>query len=328
MIRNLILDWSGTLVDDLGPVHEATNLIFRHHGKPELLLEDFRKHFVLPYDAFYTSLLPEVALAEIDRMYHEHFVPKQEAVRLLPHAREFLEFCRESGRRMFLLSTIKATHFAAQSERLNVRGFFERTYVEVMDKRHRIPEVLAANDLDPAETAFVGDMAHDVETARYGGVMSVATLTGFDSLEKLAAADPDVIVRDLRQLRSLLEQTARDEIRIEELQVEASVGVPEAERAVPQRLVLSFTLTPEQDFRDLDDDLRRTVDYAVVVEEVKSFIGRRVVKLIETLADELAAHLLERFALREVRIELRKFILPETRYVAVRVARSAQPAGG
>jgi 7,8-dihydroneopterin aldolase/epimerase/oxygenase len=50
-------------------------------------------------------------------------------------------------------------------------------------------------------------------------------------------------------------------------------------------------------------------------------VGRRQDKLIETLAHEIAAHLLRQFKLLAVELELRKFVLPETRYVAVRVAR-------
>jgi dihydroneopterin aldolase len=112
-----------------------------------------------------------------------------------------------------------------------------------------------------------------------------------------------------------------DEIRIEELELMARVGVPQQERAQPQRLTVSITLQPSHSFGELDDDLARTIDYAAVCEEVRCFVGRRQDKLIETLAHELAKHLLRCFDLARIELELRKFILPETRYVAVRVAR-------
>lgn len=113
-----------------------------------------------------------------------------------------------------------------------------------------------------------------------------------------------------------------DEIHIEELAVDARIGVPDDERATPQRLLFSITLVPRTDFRALEDDVQSTVDYAAVADEVRKFTSSRVVRLIETLADELATHLLETFPLREVRIELRKFILPGTAYVAARVTRT------
>ena len=126
------------------------------------------------------------------------------------------------------------------------------------------------NNLTATETAFIGDMVHDVETARHGGVMAIATLTGFDSCEKLSHAHPDVIVRDLGELQKLLEAAApNDEIRIEELELIARVGVPDEERAQPQRLTVSVTLQPRNRFGDLADDLARTIDYAAVCADLR-----------------------------------------------------------
>jgi dihydroneopterin aldolase len=45
--------------------------------------------------------------------------------------------------------------------------------------------------------------------------------------------------------------------------------------------------------------------------------------LIETLADQMAGHLLRQFRPARIDLELRKFILPETKYVAVRVSRKS-----
>lgn len=204
MLRNLLLDWSGTLADDLGPVLKATNAIFRDFGRRELTLEEFRRHFRLPFTEFYAEFLPEATLEGLEVLYMRFFAGLNDEVELLPGAREFLDFCRRSGRRIFLLSTIKATHFDAQAGRLGVRDAFDHPYVEIMDKREKIREILATHNLDPGETAFVGDMVHDIETARHGGVTSVAVLTGFDPLEKLASAKPDVIVTGLPVLQALL----------------------------------------------------------------------------------------------------------------------------
>jgi phosphoglycolate phosphatase len=324
MLRNLILDWSGTLADDLGPAVEATN--FRRFGKAELLLEEFRERFRLPFDAFYDDLLPGVALSELP-LFHEPVIDCQHAVALLPHALEFLRFCQATGRRVFLLSAIKEAHFAEQSARLGVAHFFERVYVGVMDKPERIADILAENHLGATETAFIGDTVRDMETARDGGVMSIATLTGFDSREKLCRANPDVTVRDLGELQRLLEfAPPNDEIRIEALELMARVGVPDLERAEPQRLTVSTTLQPRRAFGDLGDDLARTIDYAAVCADLRRFVAGRQDKLIETLAHEMAEHLLRRFELARVELELRKFVLPETRYVAVRVVRQSVAA--
>jgi phosphoglycolate phosphatase len=52
-------------------------------------------------------------------------------------------------------------------------------------------------------------MTHDVETARHGGVSSIAVLTGYNHPEVLAAVRPDITVPDLGVLRSLFDRPHR-----------------------------------------------------------------------------------------------------------------------
>lgn len=204
MIRNILFDWSGTLADDLRPVLKATNAIFRHYGRKELTLDEFRLHFRLPFAGFYAEFIPEATDEGLGVLYERFFSGLHGEVELIPGARAFLDFCQVTGRRTFLLSTIKSTHFDEQGGRLGVRDAFEHPYVEIMDKREKIREILATHNLAPEETMFVGDMVHDIETARHGGVLDVVVLTGFDPLEKLAPAKPSVVVENLTVLKRLL----------------------------------------------------------------------------------------------------------------------------
>lgn len=112
-----------------------------------------------------------------------------------------------------------------------------------------------------------------------------------------------------------------DCIHIEQLELSAHIGAPDAERAAPQRLTVSLTLEPARGFGALDEDLAKTVDYFAVCEAVKTLAAARPRKLIETLAEEIAALVLERFTVRAVEVELRKYILPDTAHVAVRIRR-------
>jgi ADP-ribose pyrophosphatase YjhB (NUDIX family) len=68
-----------------------------------------------------------------------------------------------------------------------------------------IHTILEENGLDAEETMFIGDMQHDIDTAKHGGVHSCAVLTGYNSLDQLRECGPDVIVEHLGELRQLLE---------------------------------------------------------------------------------------------------------------------------
>jgi phosphoglycolate phosphatase len=93
-IRNVILDWSGTLADDFTPVLDATNEIFRHHGKPAFTAEAFREKFYLPFPAFYKEYLPELVIEDLDVHYRDIFRNMQHGISLLSHSLDFLEYLR------------------------------------------------------------------------------------------------------------------------------------------------------------------------------------------------------------------------------------------
>ncbi|MBU3665863.1 MAG: FolB domain-containing protein [Chthoniobacterales bacterium] len=324
MLRNLLLDWSGTLVDDLAPVLGATNHVLEAYGRPPLTRDEFRQHFRLPFTDFYREFLPDVPLDELDALFHDRFTGIRDEVVPLPGLREFLDFCREDGRRLFLLSSVKHEHFEAQARKLDLLHYFECPYAGVLDKRAKIGEVLAAHSLDPDETAFVGDMIHDVETARHGGVMSIAVLTGYDPVGKIMPAKPDVVVSSLHELRRLLQhasaRNAGDQILIGGLAVTARIGVTDAERSKAQRLEVDVRM--DADFAGVGDDVGRTTDYAAVAAWVAAVCAAREFRLLETLAEDLASGLLAEFPLvSAVEIELRKFVLPDARHAAVRVRR-------
>ena len=206
MIRNIIFDWSGTLVDDLPAVLKASNFVLTQAGKTKMSLEQFRAEFSLPFTKFYDRRTPHIPMPQLEEWFHAEFRRAQTSVVELPHARKFLEFCRAKNFRTFLLSTIHADHFKVQCDVTGFDAFLEKHYTDVWDKRKKIREILAENNLRADETLFIGDMEHDIETARHGGIHSCAVLTGYNTLEQLRAAKPDLIVEHLSELRDVLEQ--------------------------------------------------------------------------------------------------------------------------
>jgi FolB domain-containing protein len=112
-----------------------------------------------------------------------------------------------------------------------------------------------------------------------------------------------------------------DQIVIQDLEVFYRVGVPEEERAGPQRLLLTVELERDFSAAARADDLAETIDYHRLSRRLLNFGQGREWKLIETLAVDLAAMILGEFQPARVGVEVKKFVLPEARWVAVRVSR-------
>jgi FolB domain-containing protein len=108
------------------------------------------------------------------------------------------------------------------------------------------------------------------------------------------------------------------EIQINSLRVKTQIGVPNEERANWQELEIDIAITPTQDFEEMQDAIADTIDYAAVCERVAEISSERPRLLIETLAKEIANAMVHEFGANRASVEVRKFILPQTRHVAVR----------
>lgn len=208
MIRNIIFDWSGTLVDDLPAVWQATNYVLVQAQRPEISLDQFREDFQLPFTRFYDQHTPHIPLPQLEEWFHGRFRQVQDSVVPLPHARDFLEYCQANHINTFLLSTVAPEHFEVQAKQTDLGQFIQHPYVGIWDKRKKIHDILSDHHLAPDETLFIGDMEHDIETARHGSIHSVAVLTGYNTLTQLRRAAPDLICEHLGELRATLEEHA------------------------------------------------------------------------------------------------------------------------
>lgn len=198
MVKNLILDWSGTLANDLPSVLQGLNRMLKLFRKPTLTEVEFRERFRLPYTEFYEEVLPGVPLEKVKSLYLKFFpMPK---IPLLEHAREFLEYAAATERRMVLFSSAPLDHVEEQARYLDVWRYFEHAACGVVDKREHIAGLMQGRGFRPEETAFVGDMRHDIEAGKAAGVLTVATCTGYESVAKLQSAEPDLMVANLSEL--------------------------------------------------------------------------------------------------------------------------------
>jgi len=115
---------------------------------------------------------------------------------------------------------------------------------------------------------------------------------------------------------------APDTIEIRRLRVATHIGVPDEERGASQTVFVTVRMTPSQCFDGLADEISRSVDYYAVSLEIETLAAARPRHLIETLALDIANHLLGNHPLARVAISIEKHIMPNTECVAVHLERS------
>ncbi len=106
-------------------------------------------------------------------------------------------------------------------------------------------------------------------------------------------------------------------VLVDKLEVFARVGVPQAERAHPQRLLISATLHVSA---PTNDEVSDTADYAAVSESIRTLCAHGERKLIETLARDCAQTIFDtQPAVQSLSVTIHKFIIPGAASVAVQL---------
>ena len=198
MVRNAIFDWSGTLSDDQRTVYAACMGLFDELEVKRISYEEFRREMTLPYMNFYRKYTG-APKEELDSIFIKkiHALPDP-----LPFdgALEMLTKLRSAGVKMAVLSSVPQSKIDREVIEYGFDGFFEGVYASAHDKRHLVERITAEQSFVAAETCMVGDMVHDIDTAKHAGLKSVAVTWGYDSKEKLAPANPDVILGEIGSL--------------------------------------------------------------------------------------------------------------------------------
>lgn len=124
--------------------------------------------------------------------------------------------------------------------------------------------------------------------------------------------------------------SARDKISIPGLPVSCRVGVPDRERAVPQQVLIELDLFLDLSAAGREDDVNRTVDYSAVSTTVVATARARPRKLLESLAEDIAAAVLEAYDIAAIRVRVKKPGALRARgvpFAAVEIERSKRADG-
>lgn len=206
MIRGVIFDFDGTLIDSYEPITDSLNHVRQTHGLPPYSLEQVRGMVGHGLETLIEEAIGPKAIEEGVRIFREKYATLcLERTTILPQVRETLE---ELERRTYQMGI--AT---------NKPSYFARDILRTLEIDHLFAEVLGPNDVerpkpDPEmleimmmrlglgaeEVVYVGDMPLDVEVARKAGVSVYALPTGSASRDALLASRPDRLLNRFSDL--------------------------------------------------------------------------------------------------------------------------------
>ncbi len=111
---------------------------------------------------------------------------------------------------------------------------------------------------------------------------------------------------------------------VRDLRLDAHIGVHRHEEGRSQPILVNIDLTVLEAAEPVADRLSEVVDYEQVVNAIRAIVDAGHVKLVETLAERIAASALGDSRVRAVRVRIEKLeIIPDAASVGVEIERLA-----
>ena len=217
MLKAVIFDLDGTLLDTIEDISISCNYVLEHYNKTPLLIEEFKHYVGQGAGQLFTDLLPELSNSEQKEalaLFEKHYAKQFEKnTKIYENISKMLTFFQVRGIKMAVLSN-KPNNFTKKCVLKYLRNWKFDVVYGIRDGIPRKPdpagaiEILKELHVEPNECLFVGDMKIDMITANSANITPIGVLWGFRGREELIKHGAKYIVNDpieIIKLVSLME---------------------------------------------------------------------------------------------------------------------------
>jgi HAD superfamily hydrolase (TIGR01509 family) len=206
MMKAVIFDIDGTLIDSVDLHARAWQEAFRHFGR-EIPFAEVRHQIGKGGDQLLPVFFTKEELAEFGAelekyrgdLFKREYLPR---VRPFPKVRELFERIRADGKQIALASSAKEDELKVYKKIAHISDLVaEQTSADDAEKSKPYPDIFQAalaqlDDVTPVEAIVVGDTPYDAEAAGKAGLRTIGVLCGGFPEAELRAAGCIRIYRD------------------------------------------------------------------------------------------------------------------------------------
>ncbi len=203
MIKLIIFDIDGTIVDAYRAIEKSLNFMLKGLGYPKVSIAAVRKAVGHGDRNFMERFVRKKDVQEslkIYRPHHEKALLRYSKV--IPGARKVLYGLKGKGYKLAIASNRPPKFSMILLRHLDLLKYFDavacaKDKTEIKPKPFLIHRILKRLNVKKEEALYVGDMTVDVRAGRNAGVKVIAVLGGSSSASELKNAKPCGIVRKL-----------------------------------------------------------------------------------------------------------------------------------
>lgn len=210
MIKTVIWDWNGTLLDDLDLSLNSVNILLEERNLPTLSVERYKEIFKFPVIEYYKEAgfnFDEEPFEVPAKQYVRIYRDGVSSVKLFPDVIDTLTYLKDSGYRLMVLSAMRDDNLKLMIDYVGITHFFDGIFgIKDNYAREKISlgkQLVNELDLNPSECLMVGDTLHDAEVSEHCGFNCILYTGGHVSRQRLAMKNLQMIDR-LEELKNIL----------------------------------------------------------------------------------------------------------------------------
>jgi HAD superfamily hydrolase (TIGR01509 family) len=216
MLKNVIFDVDGTLVDSKRDIASAQLWVLQQLGVDTYRLEDLYPLIGKPLTETFATLLPSSLhdrIAEAANLYKERYPPRAlDTTTLFPGVRETVEaLCRNGINLATATTKLTAgtrrvlTHFGIVEHFVQIQGSDDMPF---KPDPFIITKILSDRGWEKKDTLMVGDTDNDIEAGKRAGIRTCGVTYGSLTKQQILHHKPDYVIDSIEELLTLIQESA------------------------------------------------------------------------------------------------------------------------
>lgn len=208
MIKTVIFDWDGVIVDSMPFVAQGIQETAALYGV-HVSLDEVLDGYFQPRDAYYRSLgIDTTDMDELNKRHRAANLKYQQPAPIFPEVTEVLQFLKTHGLTLGIASTAESTYIIERLADFGLSDIFETKSVVggEIAKEDKLNNFLHNHNTLAQEFLYVGDLPSDVKAAHAVGVQAAGIERREAARRKLGALNPEYLFASLDELKFVIEK--------------------------------------------------------------------------------------------------------------------------
>ncbi len=207
MIKNVFLDFNGTILDDLDLCIDLLNRMLNDQNKPLIPKNVYKEIFTFPIIDYYTKAGLDFEIESFPSLAHKfmnRYIYDYKKCSLIKGVKPTLKFLRDMGCKTYILSASKQNILNEQCLFFGLTRYFDNIIgindIYASSKEEIFINFIKENNINVNESIFVGDTLHDYEVAKKANMRCILVKSGHQS-ENVLKTSGVKIIDDINNLR-------------------------------------------------------------------------------------------------------------------------------